>query len=254
MQCRIEVTPDPEQAAERAASLVARVLAGAIAERGWASLALAGGKTPRPLYERLARTPYREAVLWEHVEWFWGDERAVPPDHPESNYRLAAETVLSRLPISAERIHRVPTELGPEEAALAYERTIRAVFRTSISVPRFDLVLLGLGSDGHIASLFPHTAALHETHRLVVANSVPRLGTVRITLTPPVIRAARTILVLVTGREKAPAVHRALEDPLDPEDVPAHILATAEGTVVWTLDEAAASDLSVRSGPCPERA
>lgn len=254
MSCRLEVLGDERMAAERAAHIVTATLAAAIQKRGWASIALAGGRTPRLLYELLAQPPFRDAVAWEQIEWFWGDERMVPPDHDESNYRMAAETFLSILSIPADRIHRVLTELGPEQAAAAYEATMRTVFGVSESeVPHFDLILLGMGQDGHIASLFPHTVALQESRHLVVANPVPALSTTRITITPVVLQAAHAVLVLVTGSEKAHAVRRALEDQLAPLDIPAHLLATVPGEVTWILDQAAASQLHVEPGPCPKR-
>lgn len=254
MSCRLEILRDERLAAERAAHILTETLAAAIQKRGWASIALAGGRTPRLLYELLAQPPFRDAVAWEQIEWFWGDERMVPPDHDESNYRLAAETLLTVLPIPADRIHRVLTELGPEQAAAAYEATMRTVFGVSESeVPHFDLILLGMGQDGHIASLFPHTVALQETRHLVVANPVPALSTTRITITPVLLQAARAMLVLVTGSEKAQAVRRALEDRLAPVDFPAHLLATVPGEVTWILDQAAASQLHVEPGPCPKR-
>ncbi len=254
MTCRLEILRDERCAAERAASLLTATLAAAIRERGWASIALAGGRTPRLLYELLAHPPYRDAVAWEHVEWFWGDERMVPPEHEESNYRLAAETLLATLPVPPDHIHRVLTELEPEEAAAAYEATIRAVFEMSEDeVPHFDLILLGMGQDGHIASLFPHTPALEEMRRLVVANPVPQLSATRITMTPVLLQAARSIMVLVTGSEKAQTIRRALEDTLAPMEIPAHLLARVQGDVLWILDRAAASQLSVGSGPCPKR-
>lgn len=254
MSCHLEILRDERLAAERAAHILTETLAAAIQKRGWASIALAGGRTPRLLYELLAQPPFRDVVAWEQIEWFWGDERMVPPDHDESNYRLAAETLLTVLPIPAHRIRRVPTELGPEQAAAAYEATMRAVFGVSKGeVPHFDLILLGMGQDGHIASLFPHTSALQETRRLVVANPVPALSTTRITITQVLLQAACSVLVLVTGSEKSQTVRRALEDRLTPLDIPAHLLATVPGEVTWILDQAAASQLHVEPGPCPER-
>ncbi|MCX2727581.1 6-phosphogluconolactonase [Thermomicrobium sp. 4228-Ro] len=252
MACEIRIFENERAAAEHAAEYITTILAAAIAQNGRASVALAGGRTPRLLYRLLADPPYRDRVPWQAVDWFWGDERLVPPDHPDSNYRLAAETLLNRLPIDPDRIHRIPTELGAEAAAVAYERTLRSLFGThERDIPQLDLVLLGMGADAHVASLFPGTKALHETEHLVVANEVPALGTVRITFTPPLIRAARHVIVLVTGSEKAAAVRAALEETDDPDRVPAHILRGAHGTVVWILDRAAAHDLSLSTGPCP---
>ena len=251
MTCRVLVAGTTEEAVRQAAEAIVRILRDAIEERGWASLALAGGRTPRPLYRELAQPPYRTAVQWERVEWFWSDERPVPPDHPDSNFRLAAETLLAELAPPERRIHRMLTELDPREAARLYEATIRRVFRVDPpGIPRFDLILLGMGADGHIASLFPGTAALEEQQRLVVANEVPQLETTRLTFTPPLLRAARAILVLVTGEEKAPAVRDALEGPMDPKRLPAHLLRQVDGQVLWILDRAAASQLVGHLGRC----
>ncbi len=254
MACEIFIFPDEDAVARAAAERVTALVDAAIAQSGSATLALSGGRTPRRLYETLARPPYRDRVSWHLVHWFWGDERPVPSDHPESNYRLAAETLLHQLPIDWNRVHRVPTELGPYLAAETYERELREVFGIRPGeVPQFDLILLGMGADGHVASLFPETAALRETMRLVVANDVPQLRTTRITFTAPLLQRAHHVIVLVTGDEKALAVRAALEQPYDPQRVPAHVLRSASGVVLWMLDAAAARHLTVPAGPCPEQ-
>ncbi len=253
MACEIHIFPDEDALARAAADRVTAILETAIAQSTSATVALSGGRTPRRLYETLARSPYRERVSWHLVHWFWGDERPVPSDHPESNYRLAAETLLHQLPVDWSHVHRVPTELEPHAAAETYERVLREVFGIRPGeVPHFDLILLGMGADGHVASLFPGTAALHETLRLVVANEVPQLKTTRITFTAPLLQRAHHVIVLVTGDEKALAVRAALEEPDDPQQVPAHVLRSASGSVLWMLDATAARQLTVPPGPCPE--
>ena len=227
-----------------AASRFVEAVDQAVAIRGQFTVALAGGSTPRGMYARLAESPWRERVPWSAVQVFWGDERCVPPDHPDSNYRMAYEALLSRVPLPAANIHRMAGELDPEKAAEAYSATLREVFGLSgEAVPRFDLVLLGLGSDGHTASLFPGTAALAETQRWVVANFVPRLGAYRLTLTFPVLNAARQVMFLVTGSGKAEVVARVLEGPRRVMELPAQAVAPTDGQLVWLLDRAAAAQL-----------
>lgn len=252
MTCSLVIVENPQAVAIAAAQRIISVLHAAIERSGVARLALAGGRTPRELYALLTHTTYRHALPWNRIEWFWGDERCVPPDHPESNYRLVAETLLSVLSPPPQQVHRMLTERNPDEAAALYEATIRSVFSLAPDeIPRFDLVLLGMGTDCHIASLFPHTRALSEERRLVVSNWVPRLAERRLTLTPRVLQAAQTILILVTGSEKAEAVRRALTEPTNIDDCPAHLLRLARGDVVWLLNSAAASQTTASSGPCP---
>ena len=241
----IIVLPDAEALADAAARRLVEFLHQAVAERGWCTIALSGGSTPRALYQRLARPPARDEIDWSRVHLFWGDERVVPPDHLESNYRMAREAMLDHLPIPPNNVHRILTELGPDEAAEQYEAELRHVFGVHAGeTPEFDLILLGIGADGHTASLFPHTAALAVRDRLVVANAVPQLGTTRITLTAPVIQAARSVLVLATGPDKAEAVARAIESPENIDETPAQLLRHARGRVIWMLDRAAASRLA----------
>lgn len=243
MTVRAEIFEEPAELVEHATQYLAAIIERAAAERGKVAVALAGGNTPRPVYQRLAHPPYRERLPWSVIDFFLGDERLVPPDHPESNYRMIREAFTPVL--SLMRLHRVPTERGAEDAASAYEAMIRSYFGIEPGqFPRFDLVLLGLGTDAHIASLFPRTPALRERERIVVANPVPQLRTTRITLTPPVILLARKVLVLVAGRDKAAAVRNALEAPDDVDQVPAHLLRQATGEVTWLLDRAAAAELT----------
>jgi 6-phosphogluconolactonase len=207
-------------------------------------VALSGGSTPIALHALLAASPYRERVAWDRVQFYWGDDRCVPPDDEQSNYRMARETLLEPLGIPASQIHRMRTELPPPEAADLYEQELRATFNLAAgALPRFDFNLLGMGPDGHTASLFPHTAALTETQRLVVANEVPQLQTTRITLTPPAINASATIVFLIAGADKADALHKVLRGPVNPEQYPSQLIAPTDGELLFLLDRAAAAKL-----------
>ena len=236
------VAPDAVRLAEAAAERVARLAAEAVARDGRFTVALAGGSTPMGLYTLLATEPYRGRLPWRHAEVFWGDERCVGPEHPESNYRMAAETLLRHVPIPSGQIHRLRGEdPDPARAAADYERLLQKAFRVPPGVPpRFDLVLLGLGADGHTASLFPGSPALGDLRRLVAAVSVEALGAHRLTLTLPVLNAAASVLFLVSGREKARALRAVLEDARPGEPLPARLVRPRDGSVTWLVDAAAA--------------
>ena len=209
------------------------------------NIALSGGSTPRAFHRVLVAPPYREQVDWESMQYFWGDERFVPPDDPESNYRMARETLLTEAPVTADQVHRVPTERGdPAMVAELYEADIRRDMNMLPGqFPRFDLILLGMGPDGHCASLFPHTEALHVRDRLVTANFVPKLNANRITFTVPVINNAAAVVFLVAGADKADALAAVLEGPHDPETYPSQLIAPEHGAVHWLVDLAAAAKL-----------
>src|ERR671912_911105 len=211
----------------------------AIEERGRFAVVLAGGSTPETMYAILARD-YMDRIDWNKVYVFFGDERSVPPDHEHSNHKMASEVLLDHVPVG--NVHRMRGELPPEEAAEAYEGELRTFFQTE-DVPRFDLILLGIGADGHTASLFPWTPALEVRDRWVVANPVPRLNTTRITLTVPVINAALAVYFLVEGEDKAEAVREVLEGDADPRGYPAKLIQPPGGPE-WMLDWSAASLLS----------
>ncbi|HEX2907968.1 MAG TPA: 6-phosphogluconolactonase [Phototrophicaceae bacterium] len=238
---RIRVEADAEHLAQAAADLVVETAQAAIAHSGRFTLALAGGSTPRRLYERLAAEPYVSKIIWPHVHLFWGDERCVPPDHPDSNYRMARESLLEHILIPGENIHRIQGELAPPEAAALYEQHLRTFFGNE---PRFDLILLGMGADGHTASLFPHTPALQERERWVVPNYALSQQSWRITLTIPVINAAAHIIFLVAGAKKAETLHRVLTGPYLPDELPAQQVQPAQGDVLWLIDKAAARRLN----------
>jgi 6-phosphogluconolactonase len=211
--------------------------------RGTFTVALAGGSTPKGIYSRLAGDEtLRSRVQWANVQWFWGDERHVGPDHPDSNFRMAREAMLARLPIDPDSVCRIKGEY--EDAARAadeYEQDLRTAFGVGDGeAPRFDLVLLGMGADGHTASLFPGTNALRETQRLAVTNRVEKLATERITLTVPVLNNAADVLFLVQGAEKAEALKAVLEGPYEPERFPAQLIRPGQGRLRWLVDRPAA--------------
>jgi 6-phosphogluconolactonase len=210
-----------------------------LAARGRFTWALSGGSTPRALYRLLASDFYRERLPWRDLHVFWGDERHVPPNHPESNFGMAREAMLDKVPLPAANVHRIRgEEPDARRAAAEYELELRACFNLADGEwPRFDLVLLGLGAEGHTASLFPGSRALRERERRVVAPWVESLRAFRITLTLPVLNHARRVLFLVSGEEKAAAVHAVLEGARDPERYPAQLV---EGNRLWLLDGAAA--------------
>lgn len=243
MEIRTLTTPQELFAA--AAEEVVRAANEAVAQRGRFSIALAGGSTPKSLYNLLA-TNARTALPWDRMFFFWGDERHVPPTDPDSNYRMADEAMLSKIPVTAGNVCRIKAE-NPDAAAVAedYEQTLRKFFQTEPGqFPSFDLILLGMGPDGHTASLFPGTAALQEKSRLVVANWVEKLKASRITLTLPVLNAARCVMFLVSGTDKASVLRAVLEEDVPGEQYPSKLVRPRQGKLIWLIDRAAASLLS----------
>jgi 6-phosphogluconolactonase len=236
----------PEELAEAAARDFAMRASEALEGQGRFAVALAGGSTPKATYEALARDYARE-LDWGRVHIFFGDERTVPPDQEDSNYRMAHETLLSHVPVGS--VHRMRGELQPAEAAAAYEEELREFFGESDGFPSFDLILLGLGEDGHTASLFPETSALDVTDRWVVANPVLKLEATRLTLTIPVINAARAVVFLVAGEGKAEALEEILEGDADPRGYPAKFIRPEGGDPTWMVDRAAAGSLEKRLPP-----
>ncbi len=254
----IVVLPDRAALAREAAmrfvalareAITARTLSGV---EGRFAVALSGGSTPRELYAFLATPEFSSQIDWARVHFFWGDERAVPPDHPDSNYRMAYETLLSRVQLPAQNVHRILAEQPPTDAAREYEETLRTFFapspakrgRAGVGVlPRFDLILLGLGANGHTASLFPHTQVLHETARWVAVSYIDEVKMWRITMTAPVINAAANVLWLVAGADKAATVRAVLRGEYRPDDLPAQLIQPISGRAVWLLDRQAASGL-----------
>ena len=241
MRADLEVLPSAAALADAAAGRFVAAAGGAIQSRGRFVVALSGGSTPRDTYRRLATDALVSRVMWSRVEVLWGDERCVPPNHVESNYRMARETLLDRVPVPAANVHRIHGEDDPSTAAEVYEATLRALLRTPA---RIDLVLLGLGDDGHTASLFPGSAAVHEQTRWVMAAHAAAPSLWRVTLTPAVINAAAEVLFIVSGGAKAGVLRRVLEGPRRPQELPAQAIAPSNGRVRWCVDAAAAADLT----------
>lgn len=236
MDPEIKVLPDAAEVAHEAAERVVAAANRAADEGRTFSIALAGGGTPRALYELLATPAFKSRVDWARVEVFFGDERTVPPDHKDSNYRMAHEAMLSKVPIPGDNVYRMAGELEPDEAAKEYGRTLKEKFGEG----GLDMVLLGMGDDGHTASLFPETAALDEAKHRCVANFVPKLGTWRITLTAPFINRARDVIVLVSGASKASRLQEVLEGPPEPRRLPVQLIQPTGGRLTWLVDAPAA--------------
>lgn len=225
-----------------AARLFAARAAETVSARGRFAVALSGGKTPVAIYALLAKAPFASQIPWNRVHLFWGDERCVLPDHGNSNYRMTREFLLDHVPIPPTNIHRMPGEMDPAEAAARYEGQLRDFFASrGDSPPVFDFILLGLGEDGHTASLFPGTRSIRESARWVVGHYVDAQKGWRITLTPPVINAARMVVFIVSGAGKAAVVKEILEGPLRPDTLPAQVVRPAGGDLVWMLDREAAA-------------
>ena len=233
----VKIFDTPKDLARAAAHAFVEDAREAIAERGRFVVALAGGSTPKATYEILARD-HAPAVDWPNVHVFFGDERTVPPDHEDSNYRMAREALLDHVPAGS--VHPMRGELPPGEAAASYEEELREFFGKEPVV--LDLVMLGIGGDGHTASLFPETSALDATDRLVVANPVLKLDTTRLTLTAPALNAARKVVFLVAGEGKAEALGEILDGDPDPRAYPATLVRPQDGPT-WMVDRAAAARL-----------
>jgi len=236
----IDILPDAAALAGSAAKTFLRLAT--VKPEALFTVALSGGSTPKALYAQLADEPYRSQVPWERIHFFWGDERHVPPDDEQSNFRMASEALLSKVPLPAENVHRIRGELNDaNEAAEKYEHELKVFFGLSEGeFPVFDLVLLGIGEDGHTASLFPGTQALKETQRLCVANWVEKLATWRITLTLPVLNNAANVLFLVCGSSKEQVLKEVLSGS---GNFPAQLVQPTHGRLCWIVDRAAAGKL-----------
>jgi 6-phosphogluconolactonase len=239
--CR-DIAELSRQSAERFSQLVNQSVQGS----GCFTVALSGGSTPKHLYSLLASPDYKERIPWNNVHLFWGDERCVPPDHPESNFGMVRESLLSKIKIPAENIHRMAGEREPQAAAAEYEKHLQEFFGLeSGALPRFDLILLGIGEDGHTASLFPGSDALDETERLVIAPFVEKLNSYRLTLTLPVLNSGAEVWFLVTGASKADAVKKVLRGSAD---LPAAKVQPVNGRLVWFITQDAAPGVSTTDG------
>ncbi len=238
------ISPTPAEVAKAAAELFTTAVISAAKARGAARVAISGGTTPKAMFGLLAAEPFASQIPWDKLDLFWVDERCVPPDHADSNYRMTREALLDKVPLPADRIHRMEGELAPEVAAARYESTIRNAFRLEgAETPTFDLILLGMGDDGHTASLFPHTEGLNDLTHIVIANHVPQKDTWRITLTSPVINQARKVAFLIEGAAKAQVLHDVFLGPFQPDTYPSQIIRPASGELTLLLDSAAASKL-----------
>ena len=239
MKHALRIYKDHDELALKAARQFARLADQYVLGHGRFTVALAGGSTPKAMYSLLARPPFVDTVPWRSVFFFFGDERTVPPDHAESNFRMANESLLSRVPVPPENVFRIAgEEADPHRAAALYETQLTSFF--SPGVPRLDLVLLGLGADGHTASLFPHSEALKSTDCYAVANFIEKFQSYRITLTAKTINLACNVTFLVSGNDKAEALHRVIEGTLTPNELPAQMIRPDDGGLLWMLDEDAA--------------
>ena len=243
----VRILRDGAAIAKRAADLFVEAAAAAVAEKGSFRVALAGGSTPKTLYGLLVDDPaLRAQVPWDKMHLFFGDERHVPPDHPDSNFRMATEAMISKSPLEPEQVTRIKSEYADaEQAAKEYEQEIRTHFKlTGAQFPRFDLMLLGMGNEGHTLSLFPGTKALRDNGRLVMRNWIGKLYTDRVTTTAPVANHAALVIFMVAGADKAPALKAVLEGPYEPEQLPAQLIQPENGKLLWLVDVNAASMLT----------
>ncbi len=251
LRIKYYVEPDGAALAGRAAQYLTEMVGEAVAAQGRARIAISGGSTPKAAFHLLAdpAQPWRGRMPWDQLDLYWVDERTVPPDDPESNYRMTREALLDHVPLRPAQVHRMEGELEPEVAASRYESELRNSLRLEgAESPRFDLVALGMGDDGHTASLFPHTAAIHEMNRLVTANHVPQKDTWRITLTWPVINHASSVFFLIGGADKAERVREVFMGPRDPERLPSQLIWPSSGILTLFLDKAAAALLPAPDG------
>jgi 6-phosphogluconolactonase len=242
----IQIFPDVAAIAQHAAAIFVKAAEQAVRDRGVFRVAMAGGSTPKALHALLVAEPFRSQLPFEKMQLFFGDERHVPPDHAESNFRMVNETFVSKTPIKPEQVFRIKAELqDSERAALDYEQTLKTQFALKPGeLPRFDLMLLGMGNEGHTLSLFPGTTALRDNGRLVVRTWVGKLFTERITCTAPVANNSAAVLFMIAGADKAPALKAVLEGPYEPDQLPSQLIQPANGKLFFLVDSAAGGMLS----------
>jgi 6-phosphogluconolactonase len=251
LQINYYVEPDAAALACRTAQYFAEMAGEAVEAQGRARIAISGGATPQAAFALLAdpSKPWRHRMPWEKLELYWVDERSVAPEDAASNYRMTRESLLERVPLHPRQIHRIQGELPPEEAAARYEAELRSSFRLEGGqTPRFDLIALGMGEDGHTASLFPRTEALRELNRMAVGNYVPQKEAWRVTLTWPIINRARSVFFVVSGAEKASILREVFTAEHDPERLPSQLIWPASGILTLILDKAAAALLPATDG------
>ena len=243
MKPDIRIFEDLAALSEAAAALFIESCARSIMDRAQCLVALSGGSTPLKLYELLGQSPYAEQIDWLHLHVFWGDERCVPPEDLESNYRQVHDILLTRVSIPAENVHRVQSEAEPSDAAIAYASTLKGFASPPLNWPRFDLVLLGMGDDGHTASLFPGSKVETSTPTEAVMGAYQGRPANRVTITPMVFNAARRVVFLVSGESKSETLADVLNGTYQPQHLPAQRIRPANGELIWMLDRAAASKL-----------
>ena len=243
MSSTINIYPDEEALIRHATDEIAGLINQTLAERDICTFVLSGGSTPKALYTKLSSAPYHHTIPWHKVHFFWGDERCVPPDHQDSNYRMAKESLLDHIELPPENIHRMPGEKSPDLAANEYEQVVRKYVPGGSGMPRFDITLLGIGDDGHTASLFPDTPVVKEQKKLVTSVYVPALASWRITLTFPVINNSKSVLFLVKGASKAKIIGQVLNENSPENRYPVQKINPTDGKTVWFIDKEAAAKL-----------
>lgn len=246
MDRTIKIFPDVVAISQYAATVFVDACQRAVKERGVFRVAVAGGSTPKTLYSLLVAEPFRSQLPFDKMQLFFGDDRHVPPDHPDSNYRMVSENFISKTPIKPEQVLRMKTELQDTEiAALEYEQILKTEFALKPGqLPRFDLMMLGMGNEGHTLSLFPATTALRDNGRLVVRTWVGKLYTERITCTAPVANNSAAVLFMIAGADKAPALKAVLEGPYEPDQLPTQYIKPENGRLIFLIDSAAGGMLS----------
>jgi 6-phosphogluconolactonase len=243
MSGTIQIYPDPQQLAQSATEIVISTMQKAIQNTGRCSISLSGGSTPRQLYELLAQPGNASKIEWSKVTVFWGDERCVPPDHQDSDYLMVCQALLDHLPVDHQpTVHRMPGEIDPIDAARRYEQILREYFGSNATAT-FNVLLLGMGEDGHTASLFPHTPPIHETARWVIGHYVDKLSGWRLTLTPPILNLSQLTIFLVAGSGKAAMLKQVLRGPYLPDEFPSQSIRPVNQNLVWLIDQAAASQV-----------